>query len=82
MPKKKYLFSHLEFLAFRMSEVIPLPFTLFPRPGTPYEVFWNSEHVYLYEVHFSLPLKERNLHSHCNFSNASWCVLFRTYVWG
>ena len=62
MPKKKYLFSHLEFLAFRMSEVIPLPFTLFPRPGTPYEVFWNSEHVHLYEVHFSLPLKERNLH--------------------
>ena len=45
-----------------MSEVIPLPFTLFPRPGTPYEVFWNSEHVHLYEVHFSLPLKERNLH--------------------
>ena len=45
-----------------MSEVIPLPFTVFPRPGTPYEVFWNSEHVHLYEVHFSLPLKERNLH--------------------
>ena len=45
-----------------MSEVIPLPFTLFPRPGTPYEVLWNSEHVHLYEVHFSLPLKERNLH--------------------
>ena len=45
-----------------MSEVIPLPFTLFPRPGTPYEVFWNSEHVHLYEVHFSLPLNERNLH--------------------
>ena len=61
-PKNKYLFSHLEFLAFTMSQVIPLPFTLFPRPGILYEVFWNSEHVHLYEVHFSLPLKERNLH--------------------
>ena len=59
--KKKYLFSHLEFLAFRISELIALPFTPFPRPGTPYAVFWNSEHVHLYEVHFSLPLKERNL---------------------
>ena len=45
-----------------MSEVIPLAVTLFPRPGIPYEVFWNSDHVHFYEVHFSLPLKESSLH--------------------
>ena len=44
-----------------MSELIALPFTLFVRPGTSCEEFWNCEHVHLYEVHFSMPVKERNL---------------------
>ena len=62
MPKKKSIFfCHLEISTLLMSELIALPFTLFVRPGTSYEEFWNSEHVHLYEVHFSMPVKERNL---------------------
>jgi len=43
-----------------MSDIIALPLKPFPVPHTFYEEFWNSEHVFVYEMFPSTPLKDRN----------------------
>ena len=46
-------------LPVKMSDIFALPFKPYLHAGREYEDFWNSEHLFVFEVFSTAPLKER-----------------------
>ena len=53
--EKKYLFSDTK----KMPDLIVVPFKPFFVVGNQYEEYWNAEHLHVYAMFPSAPLKDR-----------------------